>query len=78
MKILRHGTIYRDADGVVIMSGWAWDAEGGPADLDEMERLAWAAQRFRSCGVCGVRDIPYGMDWLWWTDGRPIHPGCQV
>lgn len=30
----------------------------------------------RACGICGVRDIPFGMDWPYWTDGRPVHPEC--
>lgn len=30
----------------------------------------------RTCGICGVRDIPYGVDWKWWTDGCPVHMAC--
>ncbi len=44
------------------------------------------APRPRCCGICGVADIPYGVEWPYWSEGRPIHahcaypivcPGCQ-
>ena len=31
----------------------------------------------RACGVCGVMDIPYGIDWPWWHDGRCVHAKCH-
>jgi hypothetical protein len=31
----------------------------------------------RTCGVCGVRDIPFGVDWPWWVDGKPAHALCD-
>jgi hypothetical protein len=33
--------------------------------------------RARACGVCSVRDIPYGVDWQWWFDGKCVHPECH-
>lgn len=30
----------------------------------------------RTCGVCGVRDIPRGIEWPWWLDGECVHYGC--
>lgn len=30
----------------------------------------------RACGICGVRDIPYGIDWPWWREGKCVHPAC--
>lgn len=31
----------------------------------------------RACGVCGIHNIPRGIDWPYWQDGRPVHAGCQ-
>lgn len=30
----------------------------------------------RTCGVCGISDIPRGVDWPWWVNGQPVHPIC--
>ena len=30
----------------------------------------------RACGICGVRDIPLGVDWPAWREGRPVHLPC--
>ena len=30
----------------------------------------------RKCGICGVRDIPRGIDWPVWVQGRPAHFDC--
>jgi hypothetical protein len=30
----------------------------------------------RACAVCGVRDIPYGVDWPVWVDSKPAHHIC--
>lgn len=32
---------------------------------------------WRACGLCGAKDIPFGVDWPWWTDGQPVHEDCQ-
>jgi hypothetical protein len=32
----------------------------------------------RACGLCGERDIPRGVEWLWWRGGHPIHPWCDT
>jgi len=32
----------------------------------------------RKCALCGVRDIPRGMDWPVWREGRPVHILCVV
>lgn len=39
------------------------------------EQGAWKP-RPRQCGVCGVANIPFGVDWPWWEGGRPVHPQC--
>lgn len=31
----------------------------------------------RACGLCGERDIPRGVEWLWFKAGNPIHPWCD-
>lgn len=33
---------------------------------------AWSD--YRTCAVCEVQNIPRGIDWSWWIDGRPVHP----
>lgn len=30
----------------------------------------------RTCGLCGETNIPRGIDWPWWHDGKPVHPTC--
>jgi hypothetical protein len=33
---------------------------------------------WRVCGLCGTRDIPFGVCWPWWTNGKPVHQDCQA
>lgn len=33
---------------------------------------------FRQCGKCGLRNIPFGVDWPFWTDGKPICFKCKI
>jgi hypothetical protein len=35
-----------------------------------------ASSRHRTCCVCGVSDIPFGVDWPTWKDGKPCHALC--
>lgn len=30
----------------------------------------------RTCGKCGVRDIPRGIPWSYWEDGQCVHFEC--
>lgn len=30
----------------------------------------------RACRVCGVRDIPFGVEWFTWVAGGPAHSDC--
>lgn len=30
----------------------------------------------RTCGICGEASIPRGVDWPWWSGGKPVHPTC--
>ncbi len=32
---------------------------------------------YRMCGICGRRDIPRGVDWPYWKDGKPVHAYCD-
>lgn len=32
----------------------------------------------RTCGICGAANIPRGVNWPWWTDGKPVHLLCQA
>ncbi len=32
--------------------------------------------KMRTCGICGVENIPRGVDWPCWLGGRPVHIGC--
>lgn len=34
--------------------------------------------RKRACGVCTVVDIPSNVEWMWWKEGQPIHPWCDL
>jgi hypothetical protein len=31
----------------------------------------------RACSFCGIKDIPFGVDWPWWCDGKPVHEDFQ-
>lgn len=35
-----------------------------------------AQPRMRECGVCHVVDIPFGVDWPYWHEGKPVHQAC--
>lgn len=32
----------------------------------------------RTCKICGVQDIPRGVDWRWWDAGQTAHYTCAV
>lgn len=34
--------------------------------------------QLRACGICGLKDIPRGVDWPYWVDGCPVHFACAV
>ena len=31
----------------------------------------------RKCGVCSERKIPFGVDWPWWKEGKPVCIACN-
>ena len=51
------------------------------AELEELRELkpkegTPSTKFFRTCGVCGAKDIPFGFEWPFWKDGNPVHIGC--
>lgn len=34
--------------------------------------------RMRCCGLCNADVIPYGVDWPYWIDGKPVCAPCML
>lgn len=58
-----------EGDILMILRRWATKLQ-----MDEISREPIA--KFRTCWLCNVADIPYGLDWEWWHDGKPVHRSC--
>lgn len=33
-------------------------------------------KKLRNCGACNEPKVPYGLDWPFWKDGRPLCVTC--
>lgn len=59
--------VHRLLSGEIARSAAPFDAERGTVK-----------GRMRTCGECLTECIPYGVDWPWWIDGRPICTPCRT